>query len=152
MREIVALIRKEKIPTKHHAALIDACLEGDWTANNAGRPNSIGSNGSVWWFQVSGRAESQRQQAKRESLKWKYRDKSIDEFSKEMVADMRKLIKAVDKVAEFAELIENARLRGSLVTVSDDLITSVDTLRTNILESQVASIVPNLTALPGGKP
>ena len=117
MQQLITLARAERIPSQFHAALVKACIDEGWTTSTTGGAknisHSIANAGRVWWFKASGRAEKERQAAGRESLKWKNREKTLDEFVRETITDGKNYIKALDAIKQFADQIENPTLASS---------------------------------------
>ncbi len=128
MQEIVQLARAEKIPSEYHAQLIDACVNEGWTTGG-GRsnqvPHTILSAGRAWWYKASGKAERDRKAAERDNLRWKNREKSLDDFVRDTVTGIKQLIKSLDAIKPYADQIENQTLvaafdahLGAIVSVS----------------------------------
>jgi hypothetical protein len=138
MQEIVQLARQEKIPSEYHERLIQACLDEGWTAarNDLNRPHGVKNAGKVWWFKASGKAEKVRKEAKRENLKWKHREKSLDEFTRETLTDVKELIKALDAIKPFGDQIKNQKLIQSFDVHLVTLIFAANAVRGNLPRSE----------------
>jgi hypothetical protein len=128
MTEFAQTVKAQNIPKARHAAAYE--IVEDVAARDLRRKLE------AWWFVDSGRAQKQRDKAKREGWKRKYRDKSLDEFSADLALKLRSLTKEVKAVAEFAASIEAQR-------VTDNLLTQV-----NILYDELAGLAQ---ALEGGR-
>jgi hypothetical protein len=142
MQEIVQLARQEKIPSEYHERLIQACLDEGWTAarNDLNRPHGVKNAGKHWWFKASGKAEKLRRQHDKQQKQWKHREKSLDEFTRETLTDVKELIKALDAIKPFGDQIKNQTLVQSFDAHLGALISAATAVRGNLPHSE--NVVP----------
>jgi hypothetical protein len=108
MTEFAAGVKRNNIPKAKHQALADHLKTSDVAAR------AWAQEINAWWFKASGKAEKLRRQGDKERKQWKFREKTLDEFTRETLTDVKELIKALDAIKPFADQIENTTLVSTL--------------------------------------
>ncbi len=149
MAEFASAVRALEIPKEKHAAAVAHALTGNVKEGKAGpfSQHDLRSELNKWWFSASGKAERQRQTAKKESKRWRMKDKTLDDFASDVVHQSRDWLKKIQALNGFAGMIENPRLRAALRKAMLDVELAANSVGAE-LQDDTGALSPAHTALP----
>lgn len=154
MADVLALIKKHKIPEKFHKDLIEKAQE--WAPNSEAADRertSISVRGATWWYVASGQAAQDARRAKMAAFRRRTRNIKIEEFAAKYHVELGEIIKKADALAPFANQICKDTLKAALVERTVAVVHSMGKLKEGVLrppvgEKEIRTESPALEYLP----